>query len=202
MCENYLFAVMRNIIVKLGFLALLAAPPFSVASHAFEADEFRSGMSVEDALVIARRYNANVKSYSPHPQLTWLKMRSNEPDDNYIEWQMLFCEKRLAELHKSYPFSWLAMANIIEQMNKNYGNGSVTVHNLEMETSDKDVTLLGVPRSSVSGVGIIVNWKNIQEAVWVRVELVNSKNLEGDAVERKEEIISEMYILENDSCFE
>lgn len=191
-------------LMRLVVAVLAAGFIFCGSGRAFEVDGFRSGMSVKEALSIARKYDPNAKVDRSAPGWAapgWAEIviRTDGDGESAKVWLPRFCHNRLVDLKKWYPFNWVDAAGSVSRLNEHYGKGSVSPHETE---------LVSLPSSGILGnslsVGIGISWQNDLERVSLLMYLLTYKEPgRGETVrETKKETILEMYALKDDGCFD
>lgn len=98
-------------------------------SHAFEVDGFRSGMSEEEALKLARTYDpAAAPPYREPPERVRsvtgvIDRASTDPLPKH--WSLYFCDGKLGLLQKHYSLDWPKLAATLSELNARHGQGKV-----------------------------------------------------------------------------
>lgn len=123
-------AVRRLILSILPMLFAFVAPV-----HAFEAYGFHSGMSEDEAVRVARRYNAGIEleDIAAHRRLSHLLFDEYNSEGRVTtEWGLHFCDHTLRRLSKESEFSWPVLGDVIRWLNERYGHGSVRPFKLQV----------------------------------------------------------------------
>lgn len=181
-----------------GLLVIVMIFGFGSSGNAFETDGFRSGMSVKEALLIARKLDPDVKVQDPSDIGRYMFMHPGGGRESSKRWSILFCDDRLVQIGRDYRFSWSAASKLISQLNRRYGEGSVRQWGYRNHRPDK----IGIETGQPSSVGFVLSWESDKERVSVIMTLSEYKGEGPDGSQKhiKEESIIETYILKDDRC--
>lgn len=183
---------------KTGLFVIILIIICGGSGQAFEVDGFRTGMSMKEALLIARKLDPDAKVQEPSDIGQYMFMHPGENRENSKRWSFLFCDDKLVQIRRDYGFSWSAASKIISQLNQRYGQGSVDYWGYKNHKSDNT----GIESRQPLNVGFKLSWENDKEWVSVIMMLWEYKDKKSDGLQkyRKEEIVIETYALKNNRC--
>ena len=143
-------------------------------ANSFEVDGLRSGMSVEDALVLIKKIDSSADLKDENNSIS---IRKFNHERQVIEsWYFLFCNNKLTSIHKSYRFTWGAAVKVISKNDENYGPGSYQIWNEEvMDIKFESISFYW--KNAYDKVIVGLSGSGLNEKLWSNEEVKNRSNV-------------------------